>query len=376
MTAIITNDLKISHAQLDDLVYAKYNKIKRHSSKCIPLKADRTLECIITYLAILRATKIACVYNPKLPYTPFFPKTINYSGAGTALYTSGSSGKAKLALLSDENHLYSALGSIEHYNITDEDNWLLSLPLYHVGGLSIIHRCLLAKACINLSNLYKPTIASFVPTQLIRLNEGAFYSDLRVILLGGAPIPKPLMDYPNIHPTYGMTEMGSQVTSGNKNNLGHPLKYRDLKISNDGHIYVRGKTLFQGYIDKNGELDKPDEWFDTKDIGTYSKEKGLEVIGRADNMFISGGENIQPETIEKALLRIDGVITAKVYKTTHETWGHRPNARINTNLDISPTDIQIELKRLLPSFMIPDEIEITRLQPLEGSGEISQLFSK
>ena len=119
-----------------------------------------------------------------------------------------------------------------------------------------------------------------------------------------------------IHTSYGLTEMASQVTTtppgaspGELRTAGRVLPGREVSISGGGEILVRGETLFAGYVDGE-KVDRPldaDGWFHTGDLGDLDEDGYLRVLGRSDNLFISGGENIQPEEIEEALCSLEGV---------------------------------------------------------------------
>src|SRR3990167_8862202 len=255
--------------------------------------------------------------------TPFFPAstreltlpTINLPSTGIVIATSGSSGKPKYAHLTYENFLLNAQFSHPDLILTPNDCWQLSLPLYHVSGLSILFRLSLANARMDNKNI---THISFVPTQLKRfLKNPIHYPKLKAILIGGAPIPYELCKeaydkgFP-IYITYGMTEMASQIATkrfhpNERISFDNPLPHRELKICS-GEIWVRGKTLFQGYLNQPSPF--IDGWFPTNDLG-YIGPNGLEILGRKDRMIISGGENINPEEIEKALLSHPEVYSAK-----------------------------------------------------------------
>lgn len=264
----------------------------------------------------------------------------------TALFTSGSTGTPKIACHTIKNHFYSALGSNEVLPLARGDSWLLSLPLYHVGGIAILMRCALAGATLILPEAkVTSTHISLVPTQYLRLPHPEKY---KTILLGGAPLPH--ITYPsNVHPTYGLTEMSSQVMTD-----GRILPYREMMQAPDGEILVRGKTLFAGYWKQKPPLNEAG-WFATGDILKDGE------IRRKDRMFISGGENIQPLEIEEALLSISGIHTAEVYGVKDFEWGMRPIARISTHLSISEEEIKTQLRSHLPKFKVPDRVEITRL---------------
>jgi o-succinylbenzoate---CoA ligase len=294
--------------------------------------------------------------------------------AATIVFTSGSTGTPKAALHTLGNHYYSALGSNANIPLAPGDRWLHSLPLYHVGGLAILFRCLLAGAAVALLRpgatlgraIAGATHVSLVSTQLLRLlrEEDLDPAGLRAILLGGSSIPPPLIDEAlarglPVHSSYGLTEMASQVTAtppgASREELhtsGRPLSHREISISEDGEILVRGETLFSGYVG-NGTADRAldaDGWFHTGDLGELDADGYLRVRGRKDNLFVSGGENIQPEEIEEVLCRLEGVEDAVVVPIPDPEFGSRPIAFVRGGRLDDPTRA---LEPLLPRFKIP-----------------------
>lgn len=297
--------------------------------------------------------------------------------ASTVIFTSGSTSTPKAALHTLGNHYYSALGSNTNIPLAPGDLWLHSLPLYHVGGLSIIFRCTLAGVTIVLPNPKSSlgeaiagsgaTHVSLVATQLRRLLEaGVPPGRLKAVLMGGGPTPGDLVDeavsrgFP-IHTSYGLTEMASQVTTtppqappAELRTSGRTLPHREISIAEDGEILVRGETLFTGYIDGD-ETTRPvddDGWLHTKDLGELTAV-GLRVRGRKDNLFISGGENIQPEEVEEALLRLSGVDEAAIVPVPDAEFGARPVAFVRFASPETPTNLREELERALPRFKVP-----------------------
>jgi O-succinylbenzoic acid--CoA ligase len=283
----------------------------------------------------------------------------------TYLFTSGTTSKPKIACHSFGNHYYSALGSNAYLPIGKGDRYQLSLPLYHIAGIALLFRTFMAGGSVALSEEVEGiTHTSMVPTQLYRLLKEESLPKYRHVLLGGASIP-PSLYYKaaarglTVHPTYGMTEMSSQITThfgDGSFSLGHPLPYREIKVSNLGEIWVKGKTLFQGYLQGDGSLSLPlDEegYFATSDLGIYSPISGLQVSGRKDRLFISGGENIQPEEIEKLLKSIDGITHAQVVPTPDEEFGFLPTAYIESERSIKEEELINYLSSFLPKFKIP-----------------------
>jgi O-succinylbenzoic acid--CoA ligase len=250
------------------------------------------------------------------------------------------------------------------------------LPLYHVGGLAILFRCLLAGATVALPQHGAPlgeaiagvgaTHVSLVSTQLLRLlRENTNVDGLEAVLMGGGPVPASLVEEAvarglPIHTSYGLTEMASQVTttpSGASteelHTAGRVLPDREVSISEEGEILVRGETLFAGYVEGE-ELDRSldaDGWFHTGDLGGLDETGCLRVVGRRDNLFISGGENLQPEEIEEALCRMEGIDEAVVVPVPDKEFGARPVAFVRAEGDFK--DLVTELGKVLPRFKIP-----------------------
>ncbi len=377
----------------------------------VGIVSANSLDYIILLLALWRIGAVACLFNPRTPVSQikkqakslnckfFFDRvlplrhpTVLVPAGGrvpaygspdhaklvlntpaTIMLTSGSSGEPKAVVHTIGNHYFNALGSNQNIPVKPGDQWLLSLPLYHVSGLSIIWRCLLGGGTIVLesgNNSTQITHVSLVTTQLQRGMEDTatlkFLKKLKAILLGGGPISEELIQKAKksklpIFMTYGLTEMGSQVATTKKSQTTpHVLKYRELRILRDGEICVRGKTLFKGYF-KNGKITSATDkngWFHTGDLATFfpplggeGKGGGLKILGRKDNMFISGGENIYPEEIERALLNTGLVKQAVVIPVADDEFGFRPIAFINPT---KPEIVLMEkLSKILPSFKIP-----------------------
>ncbi len=298
----------------------------------------------------------------------------------TIIWTSGSVGRPKAVLHTWNNHYFNALGSAANIPYGPGDRWLLSLPLFHVSGLSILVRTIVGGATVvipvqrhdlatTITN-HGITHVSLVSTQLIRLlNDEKGRNALRqlkAILLGGSAMPRVALDEAYalglpIHTSYGLSEMGSQVATTPRDlpkekryTSGRVLAYRELKIDYDGQILVRGKTRFAGYVE-GVNLRQPFDaggWYATGDLGFLDDDGYLHVQGRRDNMFISGGENIQPEEIEAVLLQIDGIEQVMVVPIPDAEFGFRPVAFVKAR-NVSEEQIVAFLGQRLPRFKIP-----------------------
>lgn len=300
----------------------------------------------------------------------------------TIVFTSGSTREPKPAVLSYGNHYYSARGSNANIRLASHDRWLLSLPLYHVGGLGIAFRCLLSGATVVIPEPGQPleqsqsthgiTHLSLVATQLIRLLRLTTVPDsmakVKAMLLGGGPLPASALvealrrGWP-VLPSYGLTEMASQVCTASptappaqRMKAGPVLRHRKVRINHHGEIEVSGDTLFLGYLEQ-GTLRSArteDGWFATGDLGELDERGNLTVKGRRDFMFISGGENIQPEEIEAALCELPEIEDAVVVPVADPEFGERPVAYVRyRGAAMDDTLLRARLAQSLPGYKIP-----------------------
>jgi len=279
----------------------------------------------------------------------------------TVLFTSGSSGTPKTVPHSLANHLASAKAANQQAPLDLGDRWLCPLPLYHVGGLAIVFRCVLAGATVvfpeaeaSLSQSIenqRPTHLSLVPTQLFRLLRERPPTGLKRILLGGAPLPDSLLELCRtlglpLATSYGMTETASQIAATPPGESvvgsGKILSHAEVKISDEDEILIRGESVSAKHLQADG-------WLHSGDKGRL--EDGiLFVEGRLDRQFISGGENIQPEQIETALMNLKGITQAVVIPVEDKDFGHRPKAFVDVDWK---SEWELELRKTLPGYMIP-----------------------
>lgn len=311
-----------------------------------------------------------------------FP-SLPLSQKATVIFTSGTQGKPRGVLHTIGNHYYSALGSNKNIPLNTYDCWMVALPFFHIAGIAILFRTLIAGAACLIPdpnnqpqyqlNEYNVTHISLVSTQLHRwladesISESA--ASLKTILLGGSQVQPTLIKQAlqqklPVHASYGSTEMSSQITttSGddlvkNSHSSGKLLSYRELKIDDNGEILVKGKTLCTGYISGN-EVDNcgnTEGWFHTGDLGHFDDKQNLIIKGRLDNMFISGGENIYPEEIEEQLQFHNQIIDVCVVEVPDKEYGARPVAfiKIEATNKIDETQLKKYLEDKIAGFKIP-----------------------
>lgn len=305
---------------------------------------------------------------------------IPLSRSATIIQTSGSTGAPKAALHTVGNHAWSARGLAEVIALKPEARWLLNLPLCHVGGLAIVYRCALFGATLVLPDpgmttgeaiqTFAVTHASLVTTQLVRLlrEENVALESLKAVLLGGSAASQDMVNAASacglpVHMSYGLTEMASTVTVASSGDLardgstsGRVLPHRELAIRH-GEIHVRGRTLFAGYVEGDRLVQPVDEdgWFATGDLGFLDETGCLHVTGRKDNRFVSGGESIQPEEIERVLEALPDVIQAVVVPVADDEFGRRPVAFVRIEGELDRQAMRCSLEATLPRFKLPVE---------------------
>ena len=282
----------------------------------------------------------------------------NFTKAATMTLTSGSTGLPKAVVHNVSAHLANSEGVCALMNFGKDQSWLLSLPLYHVSGQGIVWRWLYAGATLVLpkedfyQSIGEVSHVSLVPTQLQRwfdyLTEHPQPIQTQAVLLGGTQIPVKLTLALNelgirSYSGYGMTEMASTVfakQSDGKIGVGQPLLGREFKLVNE-EVWLKGAGLAMGYW-REGHivpLTNAEGWFQTKDKGQWLDNE-LVIQGRLDNMFISGGENIQPEEIEKVIAQSDLVKQVFILPKRDEEFGHRPVAIIEFHTSFNESAVE------------------------------------
>lgn len=269
-----------------------------------------------------------------------------------------------------ENLQAAARASAEHLGHGPEDRWLLALPLHHVAGLSILVRSAYAGGSVLMREGFDPadaartmrsevTIVSMVPTMLVRVLdcEPGPYEGLRAVILGGGPIPDGLLERAHFAgvpalPSYGMTETFGQVATLRPGSAperrAHPLSEIELRIEPDGRIAVAGDQVSPGYLD---EPDRPHRWLVTNDLGEIDSEGAVHVLGRADAVIVSGGENVDPQTIELVLSRHGPAGDVVVVGVPDDEWGSVVTCLYTG--DAEPDDLVGFLRDRLPPHHIP-----------------------
>lgn len=331
-------------------------------------------------------------------------------------HTSGTTGTPKIVPLKRRQMLFSARASADNLRPGRNHLWLLSLPLHHIGGISVILRSLLygsgiyrtdgfeiAKTAELLHRDPRLAAASLVPTMLGRLMDRtdlSIHDNFQAILLGGGPVPPSLIDecfnrgIPIIS-SYGMTESCAHiaanplVTVGDlsrpRKSVGKVFDPNRIEIrtkegepaatGESGQLWLKGPQLFDGYLTGENTLHFDGRgWFNTGDYGHLNKRNELFIESRRTDLIISGGENISPAEVEQALKKISCIRDAAVVGLPDRKWGQKVVAIVATkdNRPIDRNHIQVKLKEELQSFKIPKEIIKTAFIPRTETGKIKR----
>lgn len=341
------------------------------------------------------------------------------------VYTSGTTGRPKGAMLTYGNYWWSATASALNLGVTSDDRWLACMPLFHVGGLSILLRSVIygmpvllhesfdAEAVNSAIDEQRVTLLSVVAAMLERMlasrGDKPYPPTLRAVLVGGGPAPKPLLERAAhlgmpVLQTYGLTEAASQVATlapddalRKLGSAGKPLFPTRLRIvqakagaearmgaeresevgarlGEVGEIAVAGPTVTPGYWNKAGETAAVlhDGWLHTGDLGFVDEEGYLYVVDRREDLIVSGGENVYPAEVEGILLEHADIAEAGVVGLSHARWGQVPAAVVvvRDGRQLSEAAVQAHCRERLAAYKVPIRVVFDRVLPRNAAGKL------
>jgi malonyl-CoA/methylmalonyl-CoA synthetase len=327
------------------------------------------------------------------------------------VYTSGTTGRAKGAVLTHGNLAANARALVDAWRITADDRYLAVLPLFHVHGLGNGVCSWLASGCRMrlverfehdkaqaLFEEFRPTLFFGVPTIYVRLldipDEAArrIGERMRLFVSGSAPLPAPVFEAFRakfghaILERYGMTETLMTISNPYEGErrpgtVGRPLPGVELRIgpySSDlpegetGELLVRGPAVFPGYWRRPEATAAAftGGWFRTGDLGERSADGYVTLRGRASDLIITGGFNVYPREIEEVLLEQPGVREAAVIGLPDERRGERPAAFFAGDADEAA--LEAACRRQLASFKVPTAFVRVEALPRNALGKVQK----
>jgi O-succinylbenzoic acid--CoA ligase len=338
------------------------------------------------------------------------PREIHLDDIHALMFTSGTSGKPKPAALTYGNHFYSAVASALRIGTLPDDRWLCCMPLYHMGGLSILLRCALYGTCVVLQNGFdvervnaafdhdRVTLVSLVPTMLYRLIDSRTVPPphLRMALIGGAAATSELVQaaqaagFPVVT-TYGLTETASQVATQTPEctlikpgSVGKAIPFTEISIVGEngqpvpadevGEVVVRGPTVMRGYHEHDEATTQTLRGgaLHTGDLGYLDEDGDLWLVQRRSDLIVTGGENVYPAEVEAALRTHPAVRDACVVGVAHPEWGQQVAAMLVAVGAVDRTEVAAYLRGRLAGYKIPRIMRIVDALPLTGSGKIAR----
>ncbi len=324
------------------------------------------------------------------------------------LFTSGTTGQPKGARLPQRAFLASAAASAANLGATVEDRWLCNLPLFHVGGLAMAVRCAVDGAALVLHHRFEAeataralsegrvTHVSLVARTLqLALDAGASGGALRVVLVGGGPLPAELSARARaqglpVLQTYGLTEACSQVATerpgeADGRSAGPALPGLTLRVASadgasvqpgePGEIHVRGPTLMAGYLDEPEATARAlaGGWLRTGDVGALDSLGRLRVLARGTDLILSGGENVYPAEVEAVLASHPAVAEAAVVGRSDAAWGEVPVAAVVLRPGAQAEGLIAWARTRLAGFKVPREVVAVAALPRTAAEKVDRV---
>jgi O-succinylbenzoic acid--CoA ligase len=305
------------------------------------------------------------------------------NAVAAVIHTSGTTSQPKRVELTFGNLLWSAQGSAVALGADPEERWLCTLPVCHVGGLSILVRSAIFATTVVVHERFDTqralhalmeqeiTLVSVVATTLARLLDAGLERPprLRCALAGGGPVPQALLERAAaagvpVCQTYGLTEACSQVSTVplavpacagpagvTAVGAGRPLFCTRVMVGEDGEVLVSGPTVAPGALAEDG-------WLHTGDMGRLDAEGNLHLIGRKADTIISGGENVAPAEVEAVLEAHPQVCEAAVVGRNDPRWGEAVTAIVvpREGVEPDPQLLREHCAQRLAAYKVPKQV--------------------
>ncbi|MGZ8700758.1 MAG: acyl-CoA synthetase [Gaiellaceae bacterium] len=320
------------------------------------------------------------------------------------VYTSGTTGRPKGALLTHANCFWTNLSFDLATGVTGDDVVLQILPQFHCGGWNVhallgwwkgarivLERSFDAARCLALIEEKRVTTMMGVPANYLFLSQepafaSADLSSLRRAVVGGAPMPEALLGVwhgrgVDIVQGYGLTEAAPNVlclppedAARRAGWAGKPYPHVDVRLSAEGELQVRGPNVFAGYWcnpEATAEV-LVDGWLRTGDVAERDDEGFYRIKGRLKDMYISGGENVYPAEVESVLYEHDAIADAAVVGVPDERWGEVGVAFVVADGSISEDEVIDFVRGRLARFKAPKAVHFVGALPRSAMGKVSK----
>ncbi|HWJ63597.1 MAG TPA: AMP-binding protein [Acidimicrobiales bacterium] len=299
-------------------------------------------------------------------------------GDALVVTTSGSTGEPKVLVHTHDSLRAHATAVHERLEVDPaRDRWLATLPLNHLGGFGVVARSVITGTPVDVEpafdasvvaaspDRYGTTLVSLVATALDRIDPAPF----RWVVLGGSadPVRRP----PNVVRTYGLTETGGGIVYE-----GTPLPGVEVRIEDDHEVLLRSATLARGRRAADGHvvgLVDDQGWLHTGDLGGWADDGRLVIEGRADDLIVTGGENVWPGPVEAVLRTHPLVADVMVVGELDPEWGKRVVAIVvprATGTPPSLASLRDHVKARLPAYAAPRDLRLVAEIPRTSLGKV------
>ena len=341
---------------------------------------------------------------------------IDPSDTALIMYTSGTTGRPKGAMLSHENIWWNNVGTLMTGEYTDNEVTLVMAPLFHIGGLNVttlvvmqrgghvvVHRHFDPGAALKAIEEHRVSSIFGVPAMFLFMSQmpefdTADLSSINITICGGAPVPEPLQKrYKGIgvpfQQGYGLTETSPSLTVLAKEfgeqklgSAGQPVFFMEMKLVDEsgatvtepftkGEICAKGPNIMKGYWNRpeaTAEAIDPEGWFHTGDAGYVDEDGFYFVVDRVKDMVISGGENVYPAEVEEVLLAHESIGEVAVIGTPSEQWGEAVTAVVSLvdGASLSLEDLRAFAGESLARYKLPSRLEVVEEIPHNASGKM------
>ncbi len=330
------------------------------------------------------------------------------------MYTSGTTGRPKGAVVLQGNIQWNCVNAIHIYSMGNKDVQIVCAPMFHVGGLGVsaipslyvgsklvIQRFFNPSEVFHLIERERATIVFGIPVMFLFMTqvpefESADISSLRFFLAGGSPCPRPLIEtYMKRGATfsqgYGMTETAPAITVlrpeealPKLGSCGKPVFHLDVRVVDNsgrtlprgetGEVLVRGPNVIREYWRRPEATAETivDGWLHTGDMGYFDEEGYLYLIDRKKDMYISGGENVYPAEVEDAIMGLDKVGDVGVIGIPDEKWGEVGMAIVvpKPGKELTEGDVVEFCKGRLAKYKVPKKVVFAEELPRTATGKI------